>query len=115
MSKSVSFKLIAALSVVVPLARADQPAVTVYNQNFGVVRERLSLELTAGVNEIAFDEVTAHLEPDSVILRDPQERRRIQILEQNYRADPLSQPLLLSLFEGQTIDFQIGARRRHPP
>lgn len=109
MSKSVSFKLIAALFVVVPLARADQPAVTVYNQNFGVVRERLSLELIAGVNEISFDDVTAHLEPDSVILRDPLEQRRIQILEQNYRADPLSQPLLLSLFEGQTIDFQIGA------
>src|SRR5262249_932847 len=28
------------------------------------------------------------------------------ILEQNYRNDPVSQPLLLSLFEGKTIDFE---------
>ncbi len=109
MPSHAALKLMVALFLVAPQVRADQPAVTVYNQNFGVVRERLSLDLTAGVNQISFDEVTAHLEPDSVILRDPQHRRRIQILEQNYRADPLSQPLLLSLFEGQTIDFQIGA------
>ena len=30
----------------------------------------------------------------------------LQILEQNYRNDPVSQELLLSLFEGKTIDFQ---------
>src|SRR5437899_11446972 len=46
-----------------------------------------------------------HLEPDSVILRDPTGKQFIQVLEQNYRADPLSESLLLSLFEGKTIDF----------
>ncbi len=30
----------------------------------------------------------------------------MQILEQNYRNDPVSQELLLSLFEGKTIEFQ---------
>ena len=30
----------------------------------------------------------------------------LQILEQNYRNDPVSEPLLLSLFEGKTLDFQ---------
>jgi hypothetical protein len=46
-----------------------------------------------------------HLEPDSVILRDPAGKHPIQVLEQNYRADPLSESLLLSLYEGKTIDF----------
>ncbi len=86
-------------------ALADQPAVTVYNQNFGVVRERLSLDLQPGVNELEFTEITAHLEPDSVILRDPSGRHRLQIVEQNYRSDPVSQQLLLSLFEGKEIEF----------
>jgi hypothetical protein len=48
-----------------------------------------------------------HLEPDSVILRDPTGKQQIQVLEQNYRADPVSQELLLSLFEGKTIDFLV--------
>jgi hypothetical protein len=46
------------------------------------------------------------VEPDSVILRDPAGKHSIQILEQNYRNDPVSQALLLSMFEGKTIDFQ---------
>jgi hypothetical protein len=41
-----------------------------------------------------------------VILRDPAGKHSLQILEQNYRNDPVSQELLLSLFEGKTIDFQ---------
>ncbi len=48
--------------------------------------------------------IASHLEPDSVILRDPS-GRALQILEQNYRNDPISQELLLSFYEGKTIDF----------
>ena len=47
------------------------------------------------------------LEPDSVILRDPSGKAKFQILEQNYRNDPVTQELLLSLFEGKTVDFFI--------
>lgn len=86
---------------------AADPAVTIYNQDFGVVREIIPLQLKRGVNDISFNDITAHLEPDSVILRDPKQKVSLQILEQNYRADPVSQELLLSLYEGQTIDFQI--------
>ena len=88
---------------------ADQPAVTVYNQNFGVVREHLTLDLKPGLNEVSFTDTTAHLEPDSVILRDPAGRVRLQVVEQNYRNDPISQELLLSIFEGKTIQFLVGA------
>jgi hypothetical protein len=84
-----------------------QPALTIYNQNFAVVREIIPLDLKAGVNEVRYSGATAHVEPDSVILRDPAGKHSLQILEQNYRNDPVSQELLLSLFEGQTIDFEI--------
>ncbi|MFM2082213.1 MAG: hypothetical protein RL380_904, partial [Verrucomicrobiota bacterium] len=63
-------------------------------------------DLKAGVNEVRFAGATAHVEPDSVILRDAAGKRALQILEQNYRNDPVSQELLLSLNEGKTIDFQ---------
>ena len=89
------------------LAQADPPALTVYNQQFAVVREAIDLDLDAGVTAVAFDEITAHVEPDSVILRDPEEERAFRILEQNYRADPLSEGLLLQHFEGQEIQFRV--------
>lgn len=96
-------------------ARAGEPAaLTIYNQQFAVVRERIALNLTPGVNEVTFSETTAHLEPDSVMLRDPEGRRQLRILEQNFRNDPISQELLLSIFEGQTIDFLIDKDRTVP-
>ncbi|MEI9999569.1 MAG: hypothetical protein WDO13_10590 [Verrucomicrobiota bacterium] len=84
-----------------------EPALTIYNQDFAVVRDTVPLDLKAGVNDVSFAGTTAHLEPDSVILRDPDGKTGLQILEQNYRNDPVSQELLLSLFEGKTIDFLV--------
>lgn len=82
------------------------PGLTIYNQNFAVVRDTIPMDLRAGINDVVFDGATVHLEPDSVILRDPS-GKPLQILEQNYRNDPVSQALLLSLFEGKTIDFVV--------
>lgn len=87
------------------LALADSPALTIYNQNFGVVRETVTLDLKQGENLLDFSEVTASLEPDSVILRDPSGTAQLRILEQNYRNDPASVGLLLQFYEGQTISF----------
>src|ERR1039457_6819677 len=88
------------------LSATAEPALTIYNQNFAVVRDTVPLDLKAGPNAVRYANATAHVEPDSVILRDPAGQHSLQILEQNYRNDPVSQPLLLSLFEGKTIDFE---------
>jgi hypothetical protein len=88
-----------------PQSHADQPAITIYNANFAVVRQAVPLDLKSGVNHVTFADATAHIEPDSVVLRDPQGKRTLQILEQNYRNDPITQELLLSLNEGKTIEF----------
>jgi hypothetical protein len=83
------------------------PALTIYNQNFAVIRETLPLDLKAGNNTVRFSGATAHVEPDSVILRDPAGRRVVQVVEQNYRNDAVSQERLLNLYEGKTIEFAI--------
>jgi hypothetical protein len=87
-------------------ATAAETALTIYNQNFAVVREAIPLDLKAGVNQVRFAGATTYLEPSSVILRDPAGKRRLQILEQNFRGDPVSQELLLDLNEGKTIEFE---------
>ncbi|MFT3991343.1 MAG: hypothetical protein QM680_08020 [Luteolibacter sp.] len=87
---------------------AAQPAITIYNQGIAVVRESVPLDFKKGENTLAFDRATALVIPDSVVLRDPEGKTAFTILEQSYRNDPVSQGLLLSQFEGQTIPFRIS-------
>ena len=81
------------------------PSLTIYNQDFAVVRDTVPLDLKAGVNEVSFSDVTAQAETDSVILRDKAGQVSFQVLEQAYRNDPVSQPLLLQMNEGKTLEF----------
>lgn len=83
-----------------------EPSLTIYNQRFAVVRDVIPLELKQGINTLRFSGATVHLEPDSVILRDPSGNIALKILEQNFRAEPVSEALLLSLFEGKEIEFE---------
>ncbi|MBI2678280.1 MAG: hypothetical protein HYX28_05825 [Candidatus Koribacter versatilis] len=83
-------------------------AITIYNQNFALVRTVFPMELTAGVNRVRFADATAFLEPESVILRDLNGRTQLQVLEQNYRNDPITQELLLYMYEGKTIEFEMN-------
>ncbi|HEU4403037.1 MAG TPA: DUF4139 domain-containing protein [Candidatus Polarisedimenticolia bacterium] len=99
------------VAVALPLAAAgaraaEAPQITIYNQNFALVKDIRPLTLKEGVNEVRVTDVTALLEPDSVILRDPKDPKGIQILEQNYEGDPLSEGFLLRQYEGKTLQFQ---------
>lgn len=99
------FLVVAALAAAA--AVSGQPALTVYNQGFAVVRERVPLELQAGSTSVTFAGATVQLEPDSVVLRDPAGKVQFRILEQSYRADVMSQGLMLDLNEGKTIAFLV--------
>lgn len=89
------------------LPAAAEPSLTIYNQNFAVVRDTVPLDLKGGVNEARFSGMTAMAETDSVILRDPAGKVKFQILEQAYRNDPVSSGLMLQLNEGKMIDFYV--------
>ena len=93
--------LLAAASV----SFAADPALTIYNGGYAVVRETLPIDLKSGLNQVSFAGATAQVEADSVILRDVAGKAEFQILEQSYRNDPVSQAMLMSLFEGKTLEF----------
>jgi len=84
---------------------AADPALTIYNGGYAVVRETLPIDLKSGINQVSFAGATAQVESDSVILRDVAGKAEFQILEQSYRNDPVSQAMLMSLFEGKTLEF----------
>lgn len=89
----------------IALLATAQPAITVYNENFAVVRDTVKLNLTSGTNDVSYSGVTTQLEPESVILYDPSGKVEFSVLEQSYRSDPVDQQRLLQLFEGQKIRF----------
>jgi len=94
-------------------AQSASPSLTIYNQDFAVVRQTVPLQLQAGENDVSFDNVTSYLEPSSVILRDPSGKVHLSILEQNYRTDTASQYKLLHASEGKELDFlQLGSETR---
>lgn len=97
--------LFGAFVALLPLSLTAGPALTIYNQNFAVVRETIPFDLKAGVNLVNFSGVTTQVEPDSVVLRDASGKVALRILEQSYRADAASQGLLLAMNEGKTLDF----------
>jgi len=88
-------------------AVAAEVNLTIYNQNFAVVKEDRVFKFRKGENEVRLTEITRHLEPESVMLRDLSFPDSIQILEQNYESQPLSEGLLLSKLEGKEIEFEI--------
>ncbi len=82
------------------------PQVTIYNQEFALVKETLTLDLKQGTGKARVTDVTSLLEPDSVILGDPKDPNGLRVLEQNYEGDPLSEGYLLRQHEGRMVVFQ---------
>lgn len=86
---------------------AKDTQLTIYNQNFAVVKENRILDIIKGESEFRATDITSFLEPESVVLRDLEDPNSLKILEQNYESDPLSEGFLLRKAEGKIIDFEI--------
>ena len=54
------------VAVGLPVARADDVAITVYNQNLALVKEGRTLEFQKGVNRMSLTDVAALIDPTSV-------------------------------------------------
>jgi hypothetical protein len=98
--------LLVALATVAVLRSANgETSLTIYNNNFAIIRDTLKLDLKAGVNDVRYSDVALFAEPSSVILRDPSGKTEFQIQEQAFRGSAVTQETMLAWFEGQTIDF----------
>lgn len=95
-------------------AAPDSLQLTIYNQNFAVVRQRLSTNLKAGINTLTHTDIPRTLEPDSVVLRDPTGKRELRVLEKSFRPSPLTPEALLSRYEGKVLDFELPQPNGQP-
>ena len=76
--------------------------ITVYNQNFGLVREIRDLSLARGLVSLEFGDVASSIQPETVHLRGL-DGGRLTVLEQNYQYDLLSPQKLLEKYVGRTV------------
>jgi len=91
---------------------ADREAVTltVYNQNFGLVREIRSIELGRGLFDLEFGDVASTIQPETVHIRSLNRGNPLSVLEQNYQYDLLSPQKLLEKYVGRTVKVHIWNR-----
>lgn len=76
-------------------------SITVYNQNFGLVREVRDITFTRGVGSLEFSDVAQHIQPETVHIRAT--AGGLRILEQNYQFDLLDPQKLLEKYVGRRI------------
>jgi len=84
-------------------AERRKVSVTIYNSNFALVREERRLALAKGRVELAFADVSAHIQPETVHLRALDAPNSLEVLEQNYRYDLLTPEKLLEKYVGKRV------------
>ena len=77
--------------------------VTIYNGNFGLVKDVRETRLTAGTSEVQFQDVAALIDPTSVHLRSLTDAAGLKILEQNYEYDLLSSQKIMEKYVGKRV------------
>jgi hypothetical protein len=84
-------------------AAREKVGITVYNQNFGLVREIRKVPLGKGRVSLEFADVSAHIQPETVHIRALGAANAFTVLEQNYRYDLLTPAKLLEKHVGKQV------------
>ncbi len=83
-------------------ADRESVAVTVYNQNFGLVREVRRIDFPRGPVALEFADVASGIQPETVHVL-PMDGGGMRLLEQNYQFDLLNPQKLLEKYVGRTV------------
>ncbi len=83
--------------------------ITIYNANFGVVKERRLLDLKKGVDTLKFTGVASAIDATSVHFTSLTDPKGVQILEQNYEFDLVSADKILKKYLDKKINLTLQA------
>lgn len=81
-------------------------SLTVYNQNFAVVRENRQITLRSGVNFVRYEDVAAQIDPTSISFKSLTAPNAVAVREQNYQYDLLNPISILNKSVGKTVRFR---------
>ncbi|MBX9941539.1 MAG: DUF4139 domain-containing protein [Candidatus Obscuribacterales bacterium] len=85
---------------------SESVAITVYNQNFGLVKDIRNVELKEGINNLRFDDVAAAIDPTSVNFLSLTAPNSVVVREQNYQYDLMDVSTILSKSVGKEIKIR---------
>jgi hypothetical protein len=113
-----SLILIAVLLIPLNVFAADDPnksaaaegnsvAVTVYNDNFGVIKEQRLMDFQQGLNTVKFTEVASSIDPTSVSFESISAPGKISILEQNFEYDLVGTASLLEKYIDKPVIISV--------
>ena len=90
-----------------PPADANAIAVTVYNANFGVIKEQRPIVFDKGLNTIRFTDVASSIDATSVSFQCLSSPGKIAILEQNYEYDLVGTASLLNRYLDKSVSVSV--------
>lgn len=85
------------------LSSQKSVAVTIYNNNLALVKDKRDVTLSKGLQDLAFREVSAQIRPETALLKS--DKGSIQTIEQNFDFDLLSPQKLLDKYVGKTVSY----------
>lgn len=86
-------------------AQGEGVELTVYNQNIALVKDRRTLDLRSGLNEVKFADVASGIDPTSVHFASLSDPRGTSVLEQNYEYDVVGTQKLLTKYLDQQVSL----------
>ncbi|MFN8139296.1 MAG: hypothetical protein U0R49_05815 [Fimbriimonadales bacterium] len=98
-----------AATIFAGLALASAPKsveITIYNGNFGLIKEVRAVQLKDGRQELRVEDVPSSIDPTSVGIRSLTNGFPIEMLEQNYQYDLLSPEAILAKSVGKRVRFR---------
>ena len=92
--------------VAVPLENQTAIAVTIYNENLALVKDKRRVELTGGRQRLSFVDVSAQIRPETALLTGG----GVSVIEQNFDFDLLTPQILLE----KAVGREVRIVRYHP-
>lgn len=87
-------------------------ALTVYNNDLGVVRDVRKFDLTQGTGLVRMRDVPSRIDPTTVKITDLEHPKDVEVIEQNYEYDLISQDKLLEKYIDKTITLTNAANKK---
>jgi hypothetical protein len=78
-------------------------AVTIYNDNLALVKDQREVRLPKGEGQLAFQEVSAQIRPETALLRNLTHPKDFWVSEQNFDFDLLTPQKLLDKYVGEKV------------
>jgi hypothetical protein len=119
MLRTVVFSLILVLAVCLgasgqTVSGPKAVQLTVYNQDFALIRDTRAVSLSKGLNSIEVEDVAGKIDPTSILFKSLTAPNEVAILEQNYQYDLINPDNILNKSTGQTLTLTRYADNGQP-